>query len=270
VSAADGLREVALDLARSAANLIRERSEHGLEVAETKSSEVDIVTATDLAAEALIRRRLRELRPDDAVIGEEGADLVGTTGVRWIIDPIDGTVNFVYGLPEYAVSVAAERDGQVVAGVVLNVATGVEYAATRGGGATRDGSPLKVREAVPLAQRLVLTGFSYQVERRRIQGKAVARLLTRVRDIRRHGSCALELCHVAEGAADGYVEEGVNIWDYAAGSLVATESGAIVRILAGVTGAELVLAAPAEGYDELAETVRWAGFVSSVTVPRSE
>jgi myo-inositol-1(or 4)-monophosphatase len=129
-------------------------------VAATKSTDVDVVTEADRSAELLIRERIAAARPDDAVLGEEGDDLPGTSGVRWVVDPIDGTVNFLYGLPQYAVSVAAELDGEVVAGAVINAATRVEYVATRGGGAARDGVPLRVRENVPLSQRLVITGFA--------------------------------------------------------------------------------------------------------------
>ena len=161
--------------------------------------------------------------------------------MRWIVDPIDGTVNFLYGLPQYAVSIAAEVDGHVVAGVVLNVATGTEYVGHVGpddGGAvaTRDGVPLSVRGPAPLAERLVATGFSYAAELRRIQAQALVRLLPRVRDIRRLGSCALDLCHVAEGTVDGYVEEGVHLWDHAAGALIARAAGARTELLRGAGG----------------------------------
>ena len=197
-----------------------------MEVADTKSSVVDVVTEADRASEALIRSLLARARPDDAFLGEEGSDDAGTSGVRWVVDPIDGTVNFLYDLPQYAVSIAAERDGEAVAGVVVNAATGVEYAAALGAGATRDGRPIAVRGTVPLAERLIFTGFSYDADRRAVQAAALVRLLPRVRDVRRLGSCALDLCHVAEGQADGYVEEAVNLWDHAAGGLIAREAGA--------------------------------------------
>ena len=252
------LRDLALEVAREAAELVRERARGDVTVADTKSSAVDVVTETDRDSEELLRRRLLRARPDDSILGEEGEDHVGSSGVRWVVDPIDGTVNFLYGLPEYAVSVAAEVDGEVVAGAVLNVATGVEYAAARGAGATRDGVPLRVRPVAPVAQRLVLTGFGYRADVRAGQAQRIARLLPRVRDIRRMGSCALDLCHVAEGSADGYVEEGPRPWDHAAGSLVATEAGARFAVLPGVLGRELlgrveptvVVAAPADGWDD--------------------
>ena len=162
------LAGIALDVARAAAELVRGRAAGGVAVADTKTSDTDVVTEADRASETLIRRLLRERRPDDAFLGEEGDEEAGTSGVRWIVDPIDGTVNFLYGLPAYAVSIAAERDGVVVAGVVLNAVTGTEYVAhlapdgaAGGGVATRDGIPVGVRAPAPLSHRLVATGFSY-------------------------------------------------------------------------------------------------------------
>jgi len=232
-------------------------------VAATKSSDVDVVTESDRSAERLIRQALLEARPDDAVLGEEGDDAPGTSGVRWIVDPIDGTVNFLYGIPQYAVSIAAERDGEVVAGVVLNAATGVEYTATLGGRATRDGVPIRVREVVPLAERLIATGFSYEAHQREIQARALLALVPRIRDIRRIGSCALDLCGVAEGSLDGYVEEGVNLWDHAAGGLVARAAGARVETATGAGGRQLVMAAPEAGFDEFRSALAAAGYLST-------
>ncbi|GAA3821915.1 inositol monophosphatase family protein [Nocardioides panacisoli] len=260
------LADLAERVALEAGALVREYADRGVDVAATKSSDVDVVTAADRAAEELIRDRLLAARPDDSVLGEEGDDVVGTSGVRWVVDPIDGTVNFLYGLPEYSVSIAAEVDGRVVAGVVHDVAKGRCYrgqadpALPRGGLATRDGRPLRVNGPAPLAHRLLATGFSYVAERRAVQGRATAALLPRVRDIRRHGSCALELCHVAEGALDGYVEEGVNLWDYAAGRLVAELAGARSAVLPGAHGADLLVCGPDHGFEELLDAVRTAGF----------
>src|SRR4029077_13020051 len=217
------LRDLALEAARAAAALVRERRTHEVRVADTKSSDVDVVTQADRDSEELIRGLVLGRRPDDAYLGEETGTAAGSTGVRWLVDPIDGTVNFLYGLPEYDVSIAAERDGEVVVGFVVNAATGVEYVATPGE-ARRDGRPLAVRGPVPLHQRLVITGFGYDAAKRGVQAAAVARLLPRVRDVRRLGSCALDLCHLAEGAADGYVEEGVQPWDYAAGAFIAAQA----------------------------------------------
>ena len=273
MSAADGpvaatdLAALALEVAREAALLVRDRASREVTVADTKSSEVDVVTEADRASERLIRRLLRERRPDDAFLGEEGSDEEGTSGVRWIIDPIDGTVNFLYGLPQYAVSIAAEQDGEVVAGVVLNAATGVEYVAHVAGDgtleATRDGRPLGVRGPAPLAERLVATGFSYDASLREIQARALVRLLPRVRDIRRLGSAALDLCHVAEGSVDAYVEEGVNLWDFAAGALVARAAGARAELHPGAGGRDLLVCAPSHGFEEFREAVRQAGYLAA-------
>lgn len=263
------LRLLASGVARAAAELVRTHRRSGVAVADTKSSAVDVVTDADRASEQLIRRLLLEARPDDSILGEEDDDHVGTSAVRWVVDPIDGTVNYLYGLPEYAVSVAAEVDGQVVAAAVLNAATGVEYTAALGEGATRDGAPIRVRPSPPVEQRLVLTGFGYRTEVRAGQAERVARLLPRVRDIRRWGSCALDLCHVAEGTVDGYFEEGPQRWDWSAGSLVATEAGARFSELRGGLADELgepsrtvVVASPADGWDAFVALLVECGIVS--------
>ena len=261
------LAGIALDVARAAAELVRGRAAQGVTVAATKSSDVDVVTEADRASEALIHRLLAERRPDDGFLGEEGSDVPGRSGVRWVIDPIDGTVNFLYGIPQYAVSIAAERGGEVVAGVVLNVATGTEYVAHAGpdgtSAATRDGEPLAVRAPAPLQQRLVATGFSYDAGLRELQARALVRMLPRVRDIRRLGSCALDLCHVAEGAVDAYVEEGVNLWDHAAGGLVARVAGARTELTTGVGGRDLLMCAPTHGFEEFRDLVRQAGYLAA-------
>ena len=257
------LLELATTTARSAARLVESGAARGVEVTATKSSDVDVVTESDRSAERLIRRTLLDARPDDAVLGEEGDDQPGTSGVRWIVDPIDGTVNFLYGFPQYAVSIAAELDGEVVAGVVLNAATGVEYTATLGGPAHRDGAPIRVRAVVPLAERLIGTGFSYEARQREIQAAALLHLLPKIRDIRRFGSCALDLCAVAQGSLDGYMEEGVNLWDHAAGGLVARSAGARVETDRGVGGRPIVIAAPEGGFDELRSAIAEAGYLAA-------
>ena len=261
-TASTGLRDLAVEVAREAAALVRERRERPVVVADTKSSSVDVVTEADRASEELIHTLLAEARPDDAFLGEEGGSAEGTTGVRWVVDPIDGTVNFLYGLPQYAVSIAAEQDGVVVAGVVVNAATGVEYAAVLDHGSTCDGRPLTVRHTPPLSERLVITGFGYDASLRAVQAAAVARLLPVVRDIRRLGSCALDLCHLAEGAADAYLEEGVNLWDHAAAGLIAREAGAHTRMLPGAGGREVLVAAPEAGFEEFLAAVTEAGFLA--------
>ncbi|WP_183100334.1 inositol monophosphatase family protein [Nocardioides pelophilus] len=260
------LADLALGTAREAAVLIRAYAARGVAVEATKSSEVDVVTLADRAAEDLIRARLLSARPDDSLLGEEGDDVAGSSGVRWIVDPIDGTVNFLYGLQEFAVSIAAEVDGEVVAGVVLDAANDRAYVGfvdadlPGGGSATRDGAALAVRGPAPVSQRLLATGFSYSAEKRAVQAAATARLLPLVRDIRRHGSCALELCHVAEGALDGYLEEGVNLWDYAAGGLIARLAGARLVVLPGAGGTDLVVCGPGHGFDDLVELAGSTGF----------
>ncbi len=259
------LAHLALDAARAAAVLIRERAAAGVSVAATKSSDVDIVTEADRASEQLIRERVRTVRPEDGFLGEEGAAEAGTSGVRWVIDPIDGTVNFFYGLGQHAVSIAAQIDGVTVAGVVLDVTQGTEYVAFRTDTAvvaTRNDQPVEVRGPADLALRLIATGFSYDREVRVIQAQAVTRLLPRIRDIRRLGSCALDLCLVASGALDGYVEEGVNLWDYAAAVLVAEGAGARWEVHSGAGGLDLLVCAPGHGFDEFQRAVVDCGFAA--------
>jgi len=258
--------EELLDLARSvadeAADLVRRQRREGVEVADTKSSPVDIVTEVDRAAERLIYSRITRARPDDGFLGEEGASAESTTGVTWVVDPIDGTVNFLFGIPQYAVSIAASRGEEVVAGVVVNVASGEVFAASRGGGATLDGRPLHVRDVVPLEQCLIATGFNYVAEVRALQAAAVARMLNTVRDVRRLGSAALDLCALAAGRIDGFVEEGLNPWDRAAGGLIATEAGARVETWPGAGGTDCVVAGPAAGFDNFSALVENCGFLA--------
>jgi myo-inositol-1(or 4)-monophosphatase len=246
------LLALAVDVAREAAALVaRGRATAGDHVA-VKSSSVDVVTAVDTDSERLIVDRLTRARPGDGVLGEEGAARAGTSGVRWVVDPIDGTVNFLYGVPAYAVSIAAEVDGVVCAGVVLNAATGELFTATSGGGAHLSSpqleAPVRLTGNAPpsLEQTLVATGFGYGVEQRRAQGAVVARLLPQVRDIRRFGSAALDLCAAAAGRVDAYYELHLNRWDHAAGALVAAEAGLVVTGLPGTPFAEPMAIAVAE------------------------
>jgi myo-inositol-1(or 4)-monophosphatase len=238
------LLSLAVDVAREAAALVARGRATAAEQVDVKSSPVDVVTAVDTASEELIVGRLLAARPDDGVLGEEGASRPGSSGVRWVVDPIDGTVNFLYGLPAYAVSIAAEVDGQVRAGAVLNVATGELFTATSGGGAHLStpsrAAPVRLGGSRPesLEQTLVATGFGYRAEQRRAQGAVVADLLPRVRDIRRNGSAALDLCSAAAGRVDAYYELYLNPWDHAAGALVAAEAGLVVTGLPGRPFAE--------------------------------
>lgn len=233
------LLALAVEVAREAADLVAAGRASAADSVDVKSSPVDVVTAVDRASEQLIVRRLLAARPDDGLLGEEGAARTGSSGVRWVVDPIDGTVNFLYDLPAYAVSIAAEVDGVVVAGAVLNVATGELFTACAGGGAFLSTSAEPGRRRLTgsrpasLEQTLVATGFGYREEQRRAQGAVVARLLPRVRDIRRFGSAALDLCSVAAGRVDAYYELDLNPWDHAAGALVAAEAGLVVTGLPG-------------------------------------
>ncbi|WP_345343968.1 inositol monophosphatase family protein [Rhodococcus olei] len=228
-------------------------SESAARAVTTKSTRTDPVTVVDTETEELIRGRLAELRPGDAVLGEEEGGDDGTDGVRWIVDPIDGTVNFLYGIPAYAISVAAQVDGVSVAGTVVDVAAGAVYTAARGHGATRheaDGAvhALRCTDVTEVSMALLATGFGYAPARRRRQGELIAALLPRVRDIRRIGSAALDLCMVASGRVDAHFEHGLSPWDWAAGSLIAAEAGAVVRVPSPRTtaadGAVVVAAAP--------------------------
>jgi myo-inositol-1(or 4)-monophosphatase len=256
------LRDLALATAREAGDLIVRLRAEGVEVAGTKSSDIDIVTRADQAAEALVKDRLLGARPADGMVGEEGDDLAGTSGVVWIVDPIDGTVNYLYGHPHFAVSIAAEVDGEVVAGVVVAPALGLEYVAVRGGGATCNGGSVRPRSVVPMAQRLVATGFSYEQSARAREAAYIARLLPRVRDLRRLGSCALDLCGVAAGTLDAYVEEGPHIWDHAAAGLVVEEAGGILEVTRSPGDKRVLICAPRDGFAEFRRAVVEAGFVA--------
>ena len=247
------LLAVAEQLARGAGDLVSRARAAGSGLgADTKSTPTDLVTEVDRASERWLAERLAALRPDDAVLGEEGADRPGGSGVRWLLDPIDGTVNFLYGLRPYAVSVAAEQAGQVVAGCVHDPTSGETFTAVRGGGAWLDGRPLGGRWLAPTLDRAVIgTGFGYDAGLRGGQGRVLAGVLPRVGNVRRLGSAALDLCYVAAGRLDGYYEHGLKAWDRAAGELVATEAGARVTGLRGrPPGAVTVAASPAVA-DEL-------------------
>ncbi|HLL67615.1 MAG TPA: inositol monophosphatase family protein [Micromonosporaceae bacterium] len=248
------LLEVARAVVAPAAGLAREMRAGGVRGLATKSTDTDVVTAADRAVERQVVEALAAVRPGDTLLGEEYGDAaLGTQAddadpaeaVRWILDPIDGTVNYLYGLPQYSVSLAAEVRGVVVAGVVRNAATGDEWTATRGGGAFRAGRRLSCSTETRLGQALVATGFGYDPARRRHQAEVLTGLLAHVRDIRRFGVASLDLCLAAEGMVDAYYEKGLNPWDHAAGGLVATEAGLVVTGLAGAPpGLDLVLAAP--------------------------
>ncbi|MFF4707724.1 inositol monophosphatase family protein [Streptomyces sp. NPDC001288] len=226
------LLRLAQEAAARAGELLRDGRPADLAVARTKSSPIDVVTEMDIAAEKLITDLISAHRPDDGFLGEEAASTEGTSGIRWVIDPLDGTVNYLYGLPTWAVSIAAEQDGETVAGVVAAPVRGETYHAVRGGGAWATGAwegerELRCRQAPPLDQALVSTGFNYVTEVRTHQADVAARLIPLLRDVRRSGSAAIDLCDVACGRLDGYYERGLNAWDWGAGDLIAREAGAL-------------------------------------------
>ncbi|HJR90198.1 MAG TPA: inositol monophosphatase family protein [Aeromicrobium sp.] len=256
----------------AAAGHVRELRPVGrVEVATTKSSATDAVTAIDEATEDFIRSLLLAERPDDTIIGEEGDDRHGSSDVSWLVDPIDGTVNFVYGLPQYAVSLAAVVGGQTAAGFVINVVSGERWGAARGVGAWRSfgGERQQLVAAEPpsagLAHALIATGFHYVPEIRARQARAVAELMPHVRDIRRFGSAALDLCALASGRFDAYVEQGLQPWDLAAGVLICREAGLVVSGLdadgePNEPSERLVMAAPKALAEEFFALVVACGF----------
>jgi myo-inositol-1(or 4)-monophosphatase len=232
----ESLARIAADIAVQAGELIVTLRDRGVSVAASKSSAVDVVTEADREAERLIVSELRATRPEDGILGEEGTGIDGTSAVTWVIDPIDGTVNYLYDIPAFAVSIAATvrdetayADGRrSIAGAVFNPRTGELFDAWEGGGARLNGSPIAVSGKSDLATALVGTGFGYTAERRSEQAEMVSRLLPFARDIRRIGSAALDLCNLATGRLDAYYELGLQPWDYAAGALIAEEAGAAI------------------------------------------
>jgi myo-inositol-1(or 4)-monophosphatase len=224
------LLEVATDLARAAGALLRHRPADLR--AGSKSTPTDAVTDMDRAAERLILDALAERRPRDGVLAEESGRRVGGP-VTWVVDPLDGTVNYLYGIPQFAVSIAARVEDVVVVGVVYDVGRDIVYAATLGGGATRDGEQIHCSTQPDLALALAATGFGYAATLRAAQARVLATVLPRIRDIRRFGSAALDLCAVASGQVDAYFEAGMQPWDWSAGGLIASEAGAGFGGLAG-------------------------------------
>ena len=220
----EDLLELAKKVGSQAAALLMERPP-AFEI-EEKSTAIDIVTQMDKKAEAFIVQSLLAARPGDVIIGEEGAAIESRSGITWVIDPLDGTVNYFYGLPGWNVSIAArDRDGSVV-GVVTAPTINSTWWASRGGGAFYNGSPIKCNEPITLDRAFIGTGFQYDVAHRVPQIDNVAKILPIIRDIRRNGAAAVDICHVAMGALDAYFEDGLKEWDWAAASLVATEAGA--------------------------------------------
>lgn len=243
----EALTELAVDLAVAAGRMIKEGRARGLEAVATKSTSTDMVTEFDAASERLIVEGIRLARPDDAIVGEEGTDTPGTSGVRWLIDPIDGTTNYLYGLPGYAVSIAAVDGSGSLVGVVHLPATDETFVGVRDRGATCNGEPIGCSAATRLEHALVATGFSYVPERRTMQAKRVAAIIAHVRDIRRLGAAAADLCYVAAGRLDAYYEEYLNPWDLAAGELIAREAGCRTGDFTGgpVRHEQVLVSAPA-------------------------
>jgi myo-inositol-1(or 4)-monophosphatase len=273
------LRTVAETVATQAADFVRRRraevfgtvaGSDDSDAVRSKSTPTDPVTVVDTETERLLRDRLAELRPGDPILGEEGggpANPAATLAdaVTWVLDPIDGTVNFVYGIPAYAVSVAAQIDGVSVAGAVADVVGHRVYSAATGLGAhvidEQGSTPLRCAAVNDLSMALLGTGFGYSRQRRATQAALLARMLPVVRDVRRIGSAALDLCMVAAGRLDAFYEHGLQVWDRAAGGLIAAEAGARVFLPeADANGAGLVVAAAPGIADELlAELQRWGG-----------
>lgn len=232
----DAIRDLAVAAATEAADLLVRGRRGTVTVAATKSSDTDVVTELDRASEAVLVRRIIASRPDDGLLGEEGSDRVGTSGLRWVLDPLDGTVNYLYGLGSWAVSVAVQDELGTLVGVVAAPTLGETYVAVRGRGAHVVGDDgvrvrLRVNDPVRLERALVGTGFGYRRERRELQAAVVAQLLPEIRDIRRAGACATDLCHLGAGRLDGFYEVGPQPWDHAAGGLVAQEAGARFALL---------------------------------------
>jgi myo-inositol-1(or 4)-monophosphatase len=251
-----GLRELAEAVAREAGCQLREAyAGPGVNVT-AKSSPTDLVSEADHAAERLIRERIAAARPDDGFLGEEGGDVAGTSGLRWVVDPLDGTINFLFGIPQWAVSVACEDASGTVAGVIYDPMRDELWSAERDGPARLDGRPIAGSARADLATAMVATGFGYDAEVRRYQAEVVVRLLPEVRDIRRLGSAALDLAWTAAGRYDAYYERGLNHWDLAAGLLICERAGLAHRPLDPAPPAgDGVLVAPAALLEPLAALV---------------
>lgn len=240
------LRLIAESLAREAGDMALSGRKSGPLTATTKSSPIDMVTKFDKASETLITEGLAKVRPDDSIIGEEGAAKQGTSGITWHIDPIDGTTNFYFDLPMWAVSIGAVDEHGPLAGAVYVPALGEMFSGARTEGSTLNGMPISVRHNNDIADALVCTGYSYLISERKVHAKRVADIVMKVRDIRRLGAAAVDLCFVACGRLDAYFEEHLNSWDLIAGQVIATEAGAVFSDYVGnaVTPAQVLAATP--------------------------
>ncbi len=254
------LRQLARDLAIDIGRQALHRRHAGPFAISEKASPTDMVTEVDRWAETEIVAAITAARPGDSIMGEEGTAVRGDSGVEWFIDPIDGTTNFVFDIPEWCVSIGAAIDGQMVAGAVSVPMLDEIYCAHRGGGAARNGVPISARTQPGLATALIATGFGYLADRRRQQAEVLVRLLPQVRDIRRSGSAAYDLCAVACGRLDAYYEIGINAWDVAAGEIIASEAGARVTGLTHPTARQgSVLAVADVLYDDVRRAIDAAG-----------
>ena len=253
---ASQLLQVATTLAKQAGDMALAGRKAGLHNVQTKSTATDMVTEFDRASEVLIVEGIRAARPEDAIVGEEGASVSGTSGITWYIDPIDGTTNFLYDLPAWAVSIGAEDSSGPLAGVVYIPALGEMFTATRGGGAFLNGVPIQSNNIADVSQALVCTGFSYSADQRTIQAQRVSRFIHQIRDIRRAGAAAIDLCFVACGRIDAYFEENLHQWDISAGILIAHEAGCRSGDFSGHTPrpAEILTTAPAI-FDQLSQLI---------------
>jgi len=254
------LLDLAVSIAADAAEILVEGLTRARSSVDTKSSGTDMVTEMDRAAEALIVERIVQARPHDGVLGEEGTDRPSRSGVRWVVDPIDGTTNYLYGHPGFAVSIAAEIDGVMSVGVVHDPLHQEVFTATLDGGAFRNREPIRVSAETNLAHALIASGFAYDPDRRRRQAEVLAHVLPNVRDLRRMGAASVDLCSVACGRVDAYYERGLQPWDHAAAGLIAAEAGAIVGNLdGGPAEFEFCLAASPALFEPLRELLRFAG-----------
>ncbi len=243
----DELLALAVDLARRAGQMLLDQAPDRAADVGTKSSRTDMVTAVDRASEKLIVDALATARPEDGVLGEEGSHRSGTTGIRWIVDPLDGTTNYLYGIPQFSVSIAVEIDGEVELGVVCHPSVRELFVARRGEGATCNGRPITVSDKEDLTTALIGTGFAYDPQRRGEQARWLEHVLPSVRDVRRAGAASIDLCWVACGRLDGFYEAGLAPWDVAAGALIASEAGAATTAFDGgaVRPGSVVVATPA-------------------------
>ncbi|MEY2841347.1 MAG: hypothetical protein RLY74_488 [Actinomycetota bacterium] len=255
------LRDIALKIAQEAGDLLLNRPDI-FDLSE-KSGALDFATQMDKASENLITELIREIRPNDSILGEEGANKTGKSEFTWVIDPIDGTVNYLYGVPGWCVSIAVKQGDIVVAGVVHAPTVGKTWSAVLDHGAECNGSIIKCNEPIPLSKALIGTGFSYDLQSRVVQGEIFNQLITRIRDFRRLGACAVDICMVASGILDAYYEVGVYEWDFAAAGLIARESGAkFLAVPAIPSGSQhFVLVAGPSLYGELGQEMisdgRW-------------